>query len=98
MAPSSPPTRCATDVGSRTPARATSNPEAHGRTRGSSPTVTLRDELLAIEQFDSLLEAQRLVADWRDEFNDYRPHSALGMLTPTAIGARWHTEHQHQPS
>jgi transposase InsO family protein len=58
----------------------------------------MRDELLAIEQFDSLLEAQVLVADWRDEFNDYRPHSALSMLTPTAFAAKWHTEHQHQPS
>jgi putative transposase len=58
----------------------------------------MRDELLAIEQFDSLLEAQVLVADWRDEFNDYRPHSALGMLTPNAFAAKWHTEHQHQPS
>ena len=42
----------------------------------------IRDELLAIEQFDTLLEAQVLVADWRAEYNEYRPHSALGMLTP----------------
>jgi hypothetical protein len=42
----------------------------------------MRDELLAIEQFDILLEAQVLVADWRIEYNTYRPHSALGMLTP----------------
>ena len=54
----------------------------------------MRDELLAIEQFDSLLEAQVLVADWRDEYNNYRPHSALGMLTPAAFASRWHTEHQ----
>ena len=56
----------------------------------------MRDELLAIEQFDSLLEAQVLVADWRDEYNHYRPHSALGMLTPAAFAARWRTEHQPQ--
>src|SRR5829696_484994 len=54
----------------------------------------IRDELLAIEQFDSLLEAQVLVADWRDEYNHYRPHSALGMLTSTAFAARASTEHQ----
>ena len=42
----------------------------------------MRDELLSIEQFDTLLEAQVLVADWREEYNSYRPHSALGMLTP----------------
>lgn len=43
----------------------------------------MRDELLAIEVFETLLEAQVLIATWREEYNDYRPHSALGMLTPT---------------
>ena len=52
----------------------------------------MRDELLAIEQFDSLLEAQVLVADWRDEYNTYRPHSALSMLTPSAFAAQSRTE------
>jgi hypothetical protein len=33
----------------------------------------MRDELLAIEQFDTLLEAQVLFADWRTEYNNYRP-------------------------
>ena len=56
----------------------------------------MRDELLAIEQFDSLLEAQVLIADWRDEYNNYRPHSASGMLTPAAFATRWRTEHQPQ--
>jgi len=51
----------------------------------------MRDELLAIEQFDTLLEAQVLVADWRSEYNDDRPHSALGMLTPTEVARRWRT-------
>jgi putative transposase len=58
----------------------------------------MRDELLAIEQFDSLLEAQVLVADWRTEYNTYRPHSALGMLTPTEFTQRWNEEHQPQLS
>ena len=56
----------------------------------------MRDELLAIEQFDTLLEAQILVADWRQEYNDYRPHSALGMLTPTEFARQWRTNH-HPP-
>ena len=51
----------------------------------------MRDELLAIEQFDTLLEAQVLVADWRQEYNEYRPHSALGMLTPTEFARQWRT-------
>ena len=46
----------------------------------------MRDELLAIEQFDTRLEAQVLV-DGRTEYNTYRPHSALGMLTPPSSRA-----------
>ena len=49
----------------------------------------MRDELLAIEQFASLLEAQVLVGDWRIEYNTYRPHSALGMLTPIEYELRY---------
>jgi putative transposase len=49
----------------------------------------MRDELLAIEQFDTMLEAQVLVADWRAEYNEYRPHSALGMLTPVEFARQW---------
>lgn len=51
----------------------------------------MRDELLAIEQFDSLLEAQVLVADWKEEYNTYRPHSALRMLTPVEFSEQWST-------
>ncbi len=57
----------------------------------------VRDELLAIEQFDTLLEAQVLMADWRSEYNEYRPHSALGMLTPVEFARQWRTN-QAQPS
>jgi putative transposase len=49
----------------------------------------VREELLSIEQFDSLLDARVLVDDWREEYNTYRPHSALGMLTPAEFAARW---------
>jgi putative transposase len=58
----------------------------------------IRDELLAIEQFDTLLEAQVLVADWRIEYNNHRPHSALGMLTPTQYADRWRQVNQPQLS
>jgi putative transposase len=54
----------------------------------------LRDELLAVEAFTSLLEAQLLVEDWRIEYNTLRPHSALGYLTPTDYAKTWTT---HQP-
>jgi transposase InsO family protein len=37
-----------------------------------------RDELLNGERFTTLLEAQVLIANWRQEYNRFRPHSALG--------------------
>ena len=54
----------------------------------------MRNELLAIEQFHTLLEAQVLVSDWREEYNGYRPHSALGMPTPVEFARQWRTNNQ----
>lgn len=48
-----------------------------------------RDEFLATEQFDSLLEAQILAEDWRIEYNTVRPHGALGGLTPAQFRQQW---------
>jgi len=45
----------------------------------------LRDELLAREQFDTLLEAKVLIERWRRHFNVVRPHSSLGYRVPEAI-------------
>jgi putative transposase len=53
----------------------------------------LRDELLAVEAFSSLLEAQVLVEDWRIEYNTLRPHSTLGYLTPTDYAKNWTANH-----
>jgi transposase InsO family protein len=53
----------------------------------------LRDELLAVEAFSSLLKAQVLVENWRMEYYTLRPHSALGYLTPTDYAKAWTTHH-----
>lgn len=58
----------------------------------------MRNELLAINTIDSLLEAQVLVADWRQEYNTYCPHSALGMQTPAKFARKWRTNNQPQLS
>ena len=47
----------------------------------------LRDELLAVELFSCLAEAQVVIEDWRQDYNHHRPHSALGMMTPSAFSA-----------
>jgi putative transposase len=54
----------------------------------------LRDELLAMEAFGSLLEARTLVDDWRIEYTIGRLHSAVGYLTPTDFARAWFTNHR----
>ncbi len=49
----------------------------------------LRDKLLNSWQFDTLLEAQVMIEDWRIDYNTNRPHSAHGDLTPAAFTAAW---------
>jgi len=49
----------------------------------------LRDGLLNREEFASELEAKVLSAEWRRNYNERRPHSALGDLTPAEFAARW---------
>jgi len=49
----------------------------------------LRDELLAIEMFHSLLEAKVLAEDYRQHYNSYRPHSSLGYRTPNKFTLDW---------
>jgi transposase InsO family protein len=50
------------------------------------------------EEFTSLTIAQVLVEAWRIEYNAYRPHSALGGLTPTEYAATWTSTNQPQRS
>ena len=42
----------------------------------------LRDELLNLEIFDTLKEAQVLSEWWRKSYNTIRPHSSLGYRPP----------------
>jgi len=42
----------------------------------------LRDELLNLEIFNTLLEARVLITRWRHEFNRVRPHSGLNYRPP----------------
>lgn len=49
----------------------------------------VRDELLDVEEFSCLAEAKVVIADWRDDYNHYRPHSSLGMKAPAAFAAAW---------
>jgi putative transposase len=46
----------------------------------------LRDECLNENWFLSLKDAKMLIENWREEYNNERPHSALGGKTPNELG------------
>jgi putative transposase len=43
---------------------------------------SLRDECLNLHWFDTLAEAKALIEAWRRDYNESRPHMALGNKTP----------------
>ena len=48
----------------------------------------LRDEFLALEQFESLAAARKLTAKWKDDYNYYRPHGSLRYVAPAVFADR----------
>ena len=54
----------------------------------------LRDELLGIEIFTTLLEAKIMAEDYRQNYNQNRPHSSLGYMTPNEFKQNWHHNNQ----
>lgn len=48
----------------------------------------LRDECLNVHLFESLIDAQEKIERWRVDYNNWRPHSSLGNLTPREFARR----------
>ena len=48
----------------------------------------LRQECLNASWFLSMADARERINDWRTDYNQNRPHSALGNLTPSAFAAQ----------
>jgi putative transposase len=53
----------------------------------------LRDECLNANWFTSLRDAKRKIEEWRQDYNQLRPHSSLAYLSPAAF-ARTRAEMQ----
>ena len=48
--------------------------------------------------FDSELNAQTVITDWRTMYNDRRPHSSLGWRPPAAYAASLTTNKSEKPA
>jgi putative transposase len=55
----------------------------------------LRDELLNETLFRSLAHARAILEAWRTDYNDERPHSRLGWMTPSIYAAQRHRPAGH---
>ncbi|WP_139264033.1 integrase core domain-containing protein, partial [Pseudomonas aeruginosa] len=53
-----------------------------------------RDECLNEHWFCSLAEARIRIAAWRRDYNEHRPHSAIGNLALAEFAASWRTRQQ----
>jgi putative transposase len=50
----------------------------------------LREECLRVSWFQNLFDARHKIAAWRKEYNQERPHSSLGYLTPVEFARQWY--------
>lgn len=56
-----------------------------------------RDECLNEHYFESLVEARQVIAAWRDDYNQVRPHGSIGRIPPAVFAAR-HRQQQSNTS
>jgi putative transposase len=60
---------------------------------GESFNGKLRDECLNMETFTTVREAKFILGQWRDYYNNQRPHSSLNYLTPNESTEQWRTRY-----
>ena len=58
----------------------------------------VRDKVLAVEVFASLLEAKTVIEDWRIIYNTRWPHSSLGWKAPATYAASCNRTETTRPS
>jgi putative transposase len=51
-----------------------------------------RNECLSLEWFRNRTEARLVIDEWRSHYNDVRPHSSIGDLTPTEFRRKYESE------
>jgi putative transposase len=51
-----------------------------------------RDECLSVHRFDTLRDAQKITEGWINDYNHFRPHSALKDGVPNDLWSRFQVE------
>nr|GME07234.1 IS3 family transposase [Ipomoea batatas]GME07342.1 IS3 family transposase [Ipomoea batatas] len=58
-----------------------------------------RDECLNEHWFSDVLHARKIINDWRQDYNESRPHSSLNYQTPSEFAAGWRNgKHEEKPT
>jgi len=52
----------------------------------------MREECLNVSWFENLFDARRKITAWQKDYNEERPHSSLGYLTPQEFASRARAE------
>ncbi len=58
----------------------------------------IRDELLNPSLFATLAEVRACADRWREDYNEVRPHSGIGYLTPREFAAKFANQQPSQLS
>ena len=53
-----------------------------------------RDECLNENWFESLAQAREVIAHWRQDYNEVRPHGTMGRIPPAAYAAMHRSQSQ----
>ena len=56
---------------------------------------TFRDDCLNLHWFLSLEDARQTIETWRRKYNEFRPHSSLGALTPNEFVGHYQQGEEH---
>lgn len=56
-----------------------------------------RDECLNEQWFTSLAQARSVIAQWRRDYNEVRPHSSCGRIPPAKFAANHRAQHPDNP-
>jgi hypothetical protein len=79
---------CADGASRRKCNSTTLNRDAHAERHVESFNGKLRDECLNAHWFTSLRQARNILESWKTDYNEVRPHSALGYATPNELASR----------